>query len=62
MNVTGTWTATTYFTNPTSGGHMPFVLQIQLSTSATVSFLAASTSVYADTNDCISGCLLYRTG
>ena len=62
LNVIGTWSGTIYFTNHANGAHMPFTVQIQMSTGDTAQFRASSTTVYADQNDCISGCLLFRTG
>lgn len=61
MNITGTWSATVYFATIATGAHSPFTVQIQMSAGATASFLASATAVYADANDCISGCLLFRT-
>jgi hypothetical protein len=63
MEVTVTSPSTTiYFTNHANGAHMPFTVQIQMNTGNTARLLASASSVYADSNDCISGCLLFRTG
>jgi hypothetical protein len=62
LEVTGTWGGTIYFTNHANGAHMPFTVQIQMGTGNTARLLASASSVYADSNDCISGCLLFRTG
>jgi hypothetical protein len=53
---------TIYFTDHANGAHMPFTVQIQMSTGDTAQFHASSITVYADANDYISGCLLFRTG
>jgi len=65
MNITGNtttvWNGTVYFATIATGAYSPFSVQIQMSAGATASFLASGGAVYADANDCISGCLLFRT-